>query len=676
MPEFFLELFSEEIPAGMQKDAANELLRICRTSLGILSFTEPRLFFGPKRIAISAKVDQETEARTLEVRGPRRNAPENAIAGFLGKYKGIKQRDLFPEGEYFWLRQAIPAEKATRIIEAVLREVLRTFSWPKSMRWGQGGDFAWVRPLRRVVCLLDREIIPIKLGPITASNETEGHRTLAPGAFPVSSCADWQEKLRDHYVIADQEERRDKILRGITEQAAIHGLTVVKDEALLDEVTGLVEWPVPLIGKIDNHFMDLPPEVRELSMKVNQRYFALRDAAGNPAPYFAFVANLEAPDNGAAIIAGNERVLRARLSDARHFWDQDLKTPLDELLPKLDHITFHAKIGTQGERVKRIAQLADEIALALGADEETALQAGQAGLLSKVDLVTGMVGEFPELQGVIGGYYAERKPNGWDGKVVGPAIKTHYQPKGPSDDVPTGIVAVSVALADKLDTLREFFRINEKPTGSGDPYALRRAALGVIRIILENNLRLSLRELVGNAPDLFNFIIDRLRVKLRGEGSRFDVLDAVLASGTDDDLLRIMKKAESLSAFLATSAGVDMLSAYRRASNILGIEEARDGIKYAPQVGSIDSDEPATRALSSDCSSVKYAMASEDGPLKQERFEDAMRILGALRVPVDQFFERVTVNDPNPELRRNRLALLAQLRDTMHQIADFSKIEG
>jgi glycyl-tRNA synthetase beta chain len=674
MPEFFLELFSEEIPARMQKDAAAELEKLCVAALQPIDMKPAEIFFGPRRIAISGTVSTETTATTLEQRGPRDTAPEAALAGFLGKYAATRE-DLVVEAGYYVLRRAVPSTPAATFLLKELPEALLKFSWPKSMRWGQSVDFSWVRPLRSVICLLDGEVVPITLGPIMAGRDTQGHRMSNAGAIAVSSAEDWQEKLRAANVLANQAERRNKIVRGITESAQTLGLNAVMDDALTDEVTGLVEWPVSLIGRIDSRFMNLPTEVRELSMKTNQRYFAVRDSQGAPAPYFAFVANLDAPDFGAAIIAGNERVLRARLSDARHFWELDLKTPLDERLPELEKIIFHAKIGTQRERAERIATLAKRIAEALGASTHEADQARSAGLLCKADLVTGMVGEFPELQGIMGGYYAAKNPRGWDGALVGQAIRTHYQPKGPGDDVPRGTVAVSVALADKLDTLVQFFHVNERPTGSGDPYALRRAALGVIRIILENDLRLPLQGLIGSAG-LFDFMIERLRVKLRGQGNRFDVLDAVLASGSDDDLVRIMRKVEALSSFLTSNAGADMLAAYRRASNILKLEEARDGVRYDPQIGSLDSEEPATRTLSQDCATVKHAMSSEDGPLKQERFADAMKILGDLRGPIDQFFERVTVNDPNPELRRNRLRLLAQLRDTMHQIADFSKIEG
>jgi glycyl-tRNA synthetase beta chain len=534
------------------------------------------------------------------------------------------------------------------------------------MRWGSGGDFTWVRPLRRIVCLLDGEIVPIQLGPVTAGNETEGHRVHAPGAFAVTSAADWAQKLRAHYVIADAAERRSKIAAGIAAQAAAQNLSVAEDNALLDEVTGLVEWPVPLIGRIGAEFMDLPPEVRELSMKINQKYFALRDAAGRPAAYFAFVANLEAPDGGAAIIAGNERVLRARLSDARHFWDLDLKPPLQALLPKLEKITFHAKIGTQRQRAERISVLGGNIAARLGAGSVEQNDAARAGLLCKADLVTGMVGEFPELQGVMGGYYAAKDPR--EGQAIGAAIRTHYQPKGQGDDVPHGIPAVSVALADKLDTLIEFFRIGEKPTGSGDPFALRRAALGVIRIILENDLKLSL----SVTPDLLAFILERLRVKLRSEGERFDILDAVLAGGANDDLVDIMRRVNAVRDFLATPDGGNLLTAYRRAANILRIENGKDGPhEGAPEEALFEQNEE--HRLNGELTKIQSDSMSK---FAAGDYESAMSEFAGLRAPVDAFFDKVTVNAEMPEIRRNRLRLLARLRDTMHQIAEFAKIEG
>ncbi len=671
MAEFFIELFSEEIPARMQAAAAQELLRICSAAFAELSLANVRTFYGPRRIALAAQIAPEKPGGVMEARGPRDYAPEAALAGFLGKYQASRE-EIVAEGGYFWLRRDEKPVAAAELIATVLAPALAKFAWPKSMRWGQSAEFTWVRPLRRVVCLLDGMVVPFSLGPVVAGNETEGHRVHAPGAFAVVSAADWAEKLRAHYVVVDQDARRLMIAEGLAERAASLGLSIAEDAGLLDEVTGLVEWPVALIGRIDADYMELPPEVRELSMKVNQKYFALRDAAQKPAAYFAFVANLAAEDGGAAIIAGNERVLRARLADARHFWDLDCKTPLDALLPKLERITFHAKIGTQRERVTRIAALAVEIAAALGAEAHQRKQAEWAGLLSKADLVTGMVGEFPELQGVMGGYYAERGTGEWDGAVVGPAIKTHYQPKGPSDAVPEGIVAISVALADKLDTLTKFFEIGEKPTGSGDPYALRRAALGVIRIVLENRLTLPLNGLIGGNRDLFAFIIERLRVKLRSEGERFDILDAVLSAGAEDDLLRIMQRVNAVRDFLETANGTNLLVAYRRAANILKIEDAKDG----PHTSDLSSFTPSVEEESALLRALQTIQDSSVDDFRQGKFGAAMAGLAQLRAPVDAFFEKVTVNDSEPKIRLNRLRLLAQLRDTMHQIADFSKIEG
>ncbi|MBB5374082.1 glycine--tRNA ligase subunit beta [Acidocella aromatica] len=667
MAEFFIELFSEEIPARMQAGASGHLEAICTQALQKLGVKVEQTYYGPRRIALKADVAAEVPASTISERGPRASAPEQALAGFLRKH-GAEKADLTQEGDFWVLNKQNPSQPAKDFIAAVLPEALAKLPWPKSMRWGTAGEFTWVRPLRRVVCLLDGEVIPFTLGPVTAGNETEGHRVLGPGAVAVSSAAVWEETLRERRVIAAQGERKAKIAAGMAEKAAALNLTVAPDEALLDEVTGLVEWPVPLIGKIDDAFMGLPHEVRELSMKINQKYFALRDASGKPAPYFAFAANLEAEDGGAAIVAGNERVLRARLSDARHFWELDLKTPLDQLLPKLEKITFHAKIGTQRARADRIAALAGDIAGLLGGTPEQVGQAAEAGLLAKADLVTGMVGEFPELQGIMGGYYAARTR----GAAVGGAISTHYQPKGPSDDVPTGVVAVSVALADKLDTLREFFRIGEKPTGSGDPYALRRCALGVIRIVLENGLRLGLKALIGGDEELFGFIVERLRVKLRGEGKRFDVLDAVLAAGADDDLVRLMKRVDALGEMLATEDGKSLHAAYKRAANILRIEDAKDGPHEGLKVeGELPL--PEENAFRDRLDAVQSEAA---GLLAAEDFTAAMQALASLRGVVDAFFEKVTVNAELPELRLNRLRLLARFRGTVNQIADFSRVEG
>ena len=671
MAEFFLELFSEEIPARMQRQAGEQLEGLLTQALAALNPRVGKVYYGARRVAVSLEVGAEIPAKTISERGPRVNAPEAALNGFLRKHNAARD-EVTQEGEFWVLNKSVPGQGAAAFLAAALPVALARLAWPKSMRWGASGEFTWVRPLRRIVALLDGEVIPFTLGPVVSGNETEGHRVHGPGPFVVTSAAVWEEKLREHHVIADAAERRAGIWAGLTAAAAEQGLSIAPDEALLDEVTGLVEWPVALVGRIDERFMDLPYEVRELSMKINQKYFALRHADGTPAPFFGFAANLAAVDGGAAIVAGNERVLRARLSDARHFWDLDVKTRLDSLLPKLEKITFHAKIGTQAARSLRIAALAGEIAGQLGGSLEEREAASRAGLLAKADLVTGMVGEVPELQGIMGGYYAAKS----DGALVGAAIRSHYQPKGPGDEVPTGLVPVAVALADKLDTLREFFRVGEKPTGSGDPFALRRAALGVIRIILENELRLPLGGLIGGVPELFGFIIERLRVKLRGEGQRFDVLDAVLAAGADDDLTRINAKVKALEAMLATENGKNLLAAYKRAANILRIEEEKDGVKYDHAFEASLLSEAAEVALANDCSSVEVALLSDDGIMAQERFADAMMVLSALRAAIDAFFEKVTVNAAEPELRHNRLRLLARFRDTVNQIADFARIEG
>jgi glycyl-tRNA synthetase beta chain len=677
MAELFLEIFSEEIPARMQAGAAASLEGICAQVLKPLAFTLVEIFYGPRRLALSAEIISGVAESAVSERGPRLAAPEQALAGFLRKH-GAEKADLTQEGDFWVLNKIVPGQSAAAFIQSVLPEALAKLPWPKSMRWGTSGDFTWVRPLRRIICLLDGAVVPMTIGPVTSGDQTEGHRVHGPGPFAVSSAAVWEEKLREHRVIACQGERRRKIAAGMTEKAAALGLSVAPDEGLLDEVTGLVEWPVPLIGKIDDDYMSLPPEVRELSMKINQKYFALRDAEQKPAPYFAFVANLDAEDGGAAIVAGNERVLRARLSDARHFWDLDRKIPLNELLPKLEKITFHAKLGTQRQRADRIGELAQLIALQLHGQNGLTVPEGSdvatlaywSGRLCKADLVTGMVGEFPELQGIMGGYYAAYFPHRF-AAVIGQAIKTHYQPKGPSDDVPADLTGIAVALADKLDTLRSFFRIGEKPTGSGDPYALRRCALGVIRIILENNLRLPLRPLLGGDDgSLFDFIIERLRVKLRGEGKRFDVLDAVLAAGADDDLVRVMKRVDALTDMLGTEDGKNLHAAFKRAANILRIENAKDGPHDgAPDAALFAQDEETALDATIGQTGAAALLAAED-------YAGAMASLAQLRPAIDAFFEKVTVNAELPELRRNRLRLLARFVGAVQQVADFTKIEG
>ena len=682
MPDLLLELFSEEIPARMQARAAEELARLVGAVLAPLAPGAMRTFYGPRRIALAGTVGAGVaESRTTE-RGPRTNAPEQALAGFLRKH-GASRAALREEGAFWVLDKVAPGIDAAGLIARELPGMLRRFPWPKSMRWGGSSGFTWVRPLRRILCILDGAVVVFDLRDgdddghgLVSGAITEGHRFLAPEPFAVRSAADWQDMLRRRWVIADAAERRAALETGLHAAAAAQGLTLLEDAGLLDEVAGLVEWPVALLGRIDAAYMDLPPEVMQVSMRVNQRYFATRDAAGAVAPWFAFAANIAARDGGAAIVAGNERVLRARFADARHFWNLDRAQPLADRGPALDRVTFHASLGSQGARVRRLVALAGMIAPAIGAD---AARAARAATLAKADLVTGMVGEFPELQGVMGRYYALHDREESD---VADAVRDHYLPKGAADDVPRAPVGMSVALADRIDTLAAFFAIGETPTGSGDPFALRRAALGIIRIIRDNGLRLRLAPLIAAAgawasppPDVaevLGFIADRLRVQLRAEGARHDVLSAVLGLGIDDDLVRLLARSEAVAALLGSRDGADLLAGYRRAANILRIEEKKDG----PHDGPVDAgllEAAEERALTA---ALDRSVADAARLLAAERFGPAMEELAALRGPLDAFFERVTVNDARAATRGNRLRLLARVRAAMHLAADFSKIEG
>ncbi len=686
MPELFLELFSEEIPARMQAGGAADLARLVGAALAPLAPTALETFHGPRRIALRADVAAAVAASATVERGPRASAPEQALTGFLRKH-GAAREDLRQEGDYWVLEKRAEAVPAAALIAAALPALLRRFPWPKSMRWGGASGFTWVRPLRRIVCLLDGAVVGFDLRDgaddghgLASSDLTEGHRFHAPGAFAVTSAADWADKLGHRRVLADAAERKRRIATGLAAEARARDLVLVEDAGLLDEVSGLVEWPVPLLGRIDPGFMDLPAEVMQVSMRVNQRYFALRHADGGAAPFFGFVANIEADDGGAAIVAGNERVLRARFADARHFWDLDRKTPLAARVAALDGITFHAKLGSQGARVRRLRGLAAHIAPLVGADPA---QAARAAELAKADLVTGMVGEFPELQGVMGSYYA-RHDN--EPAAVADAIRDHYAPKGPGDAVPAAPVSVALALADKLDQLAGFFAVGERPTGSGDPYALRRAGLGIIRIVRENRLRLPLLGCIeaagagfadaGIAPlpatEILDFLIERLRVQLRAEGARHDVLDAVLALGRDDDLTRLLARLEAVAGLLGTADGENLLAAYRRADNIVQIEAQRDGQEY-DAIDPARFEAPEERAVGEAIGALSGVVAQA---LAEESFAAAASAMARLRAPLDAFFERVTVNAPQPELRRNRLALLRAVRETMRQLADFSKIQG
>jgi glycyl-tRNA synthetase beta chain len=680
--EFFLELFSEEIPARMQARAADELSRVVGEALSALAPAGAKTWYGPRRIALALTIAAESAARETNERGPRANAPEQALAGFLRKH-GADRSALRQDGDYWVLQTSTASRPAGAIVAEAMPALLRRFAWPKSMRWGGTSSFTWVRPLRRILCLLDGAVVPFTLAEagddghdLASGGVTEGHRFLAPGPVAVSSAGSWEETLATRFVIADQTARRAKIHADIAAAAAAQSLTVVPDDGLLDEVTGLVEFPVALIGRIDAGFMDLPPEVMQVSMRVNQRYFALRDAAGQPAPAFAFAANIAAPDGGAAIIAGNERVLRARFADARHFWDLDRRTALADRVAALETVTFHAKLGSQGARVLRLVALAGHLARSLGTD---IAQASRAALLAKADLTSGMVGEFPELQGVMGGYYARH--DGEDPEVA-EAVRAHYLPRGANDAVPTEAVAIAVALADRLDQLAGFFSIGEKPTGSGDPYALRRAALGIIRIVLENQLRLKLRAPLSaasaafsppaDAEELLGFILERLRIQLRADGARHDVLAAILAGGTDDDLVRLIARTSAVAAALGTQDGADLLAGYRRAANILRIEDKKDGPHTgAPNSALFNQDEE--RALLAALLTARPGIAAN---LENEDFAAAAREMAALRVPLDRFFDRVTVNAEDAAVRLNRLRLLRAVRETMDLLADFSRIEG
>ena len=685
MPAFFLELFSEEIPARMQARAADDLARLLTEAFAPLAPTAIQTFYGPRRIAFAATVETGVAAVSTTERGPRANAPEQALAGFLRKH-GASRDQLRQDGDYWVLEKQAAAVSAASLIAETVPAVLKRFPWPKSMRWGGTSNFTWVRPLRRIVCVLDGTIVPFTLVDgaddghgLASGNLTEGHRFHAPGAFAVSSVEDWKTKLAARYVMVDAADRRKTIATAIAALAAAQNCTVVDDLGLLDEVAGLVERPVPLLGRIAAEHMDLPPEVMQVSMRVNQRYFALRTADNKTAPWFAFVSNIAADDGGATIIAGNERVLRARFSDARHFWDLDRKARLESRVPSLAHVTFQAKLGTQGDRVIRLKRLADIVAPHVGAPQAMAERAAE---LMKADLVSGMVGEFPELQGVMGSYYALH-----DGEPieVANAIREHYAPRGPNEAAPSAPVSVAVALADKLDQLVGFFAIGEKPTGAGDPYALRRAALGIIRIIRENGLRVSLLSLIDAAghgfhrhgvhpvppQEILEFLADRLRVQLRTEGARHDVLTAVFATGADDDIVRLLARASAVATLLGTEDGTNLLTAYRRAANILRIEDRKDGPHTGPTDPSV-SREPAEAGLEQ----ALAQMHDLDAKLAAEDYAGAMTAMAGLRAPLDTFFQDVTVNAPDPALRQNRLRLLARVRATMDRVADFSRIEG
>ncbi len=699
MPELLLELFSEEIPARMQPRAAEELKRLVIGALKTqgLVVDEARAFATPRRLTLIASgVPARSPDQSEERKGPRVNAPEPAIQGFLraAGLSSIGEASVVSDpkkGDFYVARIERIGRSAYEVIAEAVPEVLHRFPWPKSMRWGRE-TFSWVRPLHGIVCLLDGEVVPFEIAGVASGNTTRGHRFHGNVPFRVRGVEDYLQKLSANRVILDTTERMQLIERQAQELAAKHKLQLVPDPGLLAENAGLTEWPVVLMGHFDEAFLEVPPEVIITSIRTHQKCFALRDPrTGKLANRFLLVANLEASDGGATIVAGNEKVIRARLSDARFFWEQDLKRPLDEMAHALRGVTFHEKLGTQWERVERIAELSFQIAGAVDAAPEAARRAAQ---LAKADLVSGMVGEFPELQGLMGRYYAEAaraRPE------IARAIELHYKPKGPTDSVPTGeegdSVAIAVALADKIDTLVGFWRIAEKPTGSGDPYQLRRAALGVIRIVLESDLRVSLAKAIASAhaefdrqgqtlaegnkdeitADLLGFFADRLKVHLREQGARHDLIDAVFALPGQDDLALVVRRVEALGEFLDTDDGANLLTGVKRAASILTIEEKKDRTSYDSDYDLKLLEAPEELSLAA---AIEATRQDTRAAIAVENFEGAMRALADLRRPVDAFFDKVTVNVEDQRLRQNRLRLLSRIRAATMTVADFSKIAG
>ena len=697
MAELLLELFSEEIPARMQQRAAQDLRKLVTDGLveAGLTYEGAEAHVTPRRLVLCVTgLPVSTPDIRDERKGPRTDAPEQAIQGFL-KSAGVTldQCDVVEDpkkGSFYVARIDKPGRDTTEVIVTLVPDVIRKFPWPKSMRWGSG-SLRWVRPLQSILCLFDGETVAFDVDGIEAGRTTRGHRFMGPEAFTVADFEDYETKLKAHHVMLRTDERMDSIRADAKELAFARGLELIEDEALLAETAGLVEWPVVLMGEFDKSFLDVPPEVIITSIKTHQKCFSLKTKSQPISNHYILVSNLIAKDGGKKIVEGNNKVIAARLSDAKFFWVQDRKTKLEDRLFKLEQITFHAKLGTQRERVARIEALAGEIAQIIGADVE---QAKLAAKLAKTDLVTEMVGEFPELQGLMGSYYA--RAEGLD-DAVADAIRDHYKPQGPSDEVPAGKVAQAVALADKIDTLVGFWAIDEKPTGSKDPYALRRAALGVIRIVLEGGLRVELVLLLLKHSEQFknhdpilttfgliDFFGDRLKAQLRDSGARHDLVDAVFQLGmrreemmpgmeNTRDLLMIVRRVEALSDFLATGDGQNLLAGVKRASNILRIEEKKDGTTYSgtPEKSQLVKGEEKALHLA-----VSQAEANARKAVEEEDFTAAMRHIAKLRAPVDAFFDNVTVNDSNPDYRRNRLILLNRIREATLAVADFSKIEG
>ena len=706
MTDFLLELRSEEIPARMQVKAKEDLARLFNDALAKagLSAASVETFATPRRLALIATgLPLATDAVSEETKGPKVGAPPQAMEGFLRK-TGLTQDQLIErDGVYFAVVEKAGRQTADVLAEAI-PAIIRAFPWPKSQRWGAGSasteSLRWVRPLQGIVAILGDDVVPCEIEGIVSGATTMGHRFHHSGPVTIGNAGDYAEKLRNAHVLVHFSERCALIRDGAKAAAAAAGLTLVEDEGLVVENAGLTEWPVPMLGRFDPAFLDVPQEVIQLTARVNQKYFVCHDSAGKLANAFVCTANIAAHDGGAAIVAGNEKVLAARLSDAKFFWEQDLKVALDDQAAKLVQITFHEKLGSVADKVERVAKLArwlveegvvgpcspaqagaqpanndssDKVldpGLRRGA-QELADQAERAAWLCKADLVTGMVGEFPELQGLMGGYYARAQG---EADAVADAVRDHYKPVGQGDDVPTAPVTVAVSLADKLDTLAQFFAAGMPPTGSKDPFALRRAAIGFLSLLLQNDLRCSLKDMLlatGAATSfdsLEEFLVDRLKVQQREAGVRHDLIDAVFSLGGEDDLVRLLARVNALQAYITTAEGANLLAAYKRAANIL---KAADGVDAAaPAPADLVAEERALlTALDTAAPNAAAAVDAED-------FEGAMAALASLRAPIDAFFEGVMVNDEDPAKRAFRLGLLARFRDAVHRVADFAKIEG
>ncbi len=694
MADLLIELFSEEIPARMQTRAAQDLKKMVTDGLveNGITYAGAAAFATPRRLALTIQgVLDHSPATREERKGPRVDAPEKAIQGFLrGAGLTMDQLDIRDEkkGQVYFAVIEKPGRPAADIVAEVLENAIRNFPWPKSMRWG-AGVLRWVRPLHSIICLLTNDtgstVVPVQIDDIAAGDTTRGHRFMGADAFSVTGFDDYATKLKRAHVILDPQERQDMIWQDATNMAFANGLEVVDDRGLLAEVAGLVEWPVVLMGKIADEFLDLPAEVLQTSMKEHQKFFSVREPKSGKITRFITVANRETADNGATILAGNQKVLSARLADAKFFWENDLRVAQGDGLTawtdRLSNVTFHNKLGSQKTRIDRIVSLAATLASIVGASAGDATLAAQ---VAKADLSSEMVYEFPELQGLMGRYYATAAglPD-----AVAAACQDHYSPLGPSDDVPSAPVSVTVALADKLDTLAGFWAIDEKPTGSKDPFALRRAALGVIRLILENNVRLSLSDVIAAhlaqsalsetgqdlAADLLAFFHDRLKVFLRDQGIRYDVIEACLSRGDQDDLVLIVERAKALAAVLETDDGINLVQGFKRANNILSQAEEKDGVEYSFGADIKFAEEEVERqlfaALETTTPKIKTALQAQD-------FAAAMADMAALRGPIDAFFDGVQVNSDNAIVRRNRLNMLHSIRDLVGQVADLNRIEG